>query len=82
MILFRVMYLIMCLMTYLILVRVICYAGLTKVISSIVVRRRGRSFCLNVVVDKKLCYLFDDLFDHCERPIGRLASQKCYLFLL
>ena len=33
-----------------------------------VVRRRGRSFCLNVFIDIHLCYVCDDLFDYCERP--------------
>ena len=41
-----------------------------KVLYSPVVICIGRSFHLNVVVDEHLCYLFYDLFDHCERLLG------------
>ena len=60
-----VIYLLICLT----IVSALYYACLTKVLSSTVVRHRGRYFCLNVVVDKQLCYLFDDMLDHFERPL-------------
>ena len=68
-ILFNIMNLIISLMACLIIVSSIRWAGLAKVISSPVVRCRDIFFCFNVVVGKHLCYLFDDLFVHCEQPL-------------
>ena len=64
MILFKVVGLIIFLMISLVVLSAIWLAVLIKGVSGPVERRRGWSFCLNVVVDEHLCYLTLTILHH------------------